>query len=87
MANVIEKFTEYASVTLACPICAFAININFAEYIDAIFDETAIVKCVACKSEFNFVLRMRTRDAELPDAPACGGAQVDRQDNERTTDV
>jgi len=27
------------------------------------------------------------RAAELPDAPACGGAQVDSQDIERTTDV
>jgi len=26
------------------------------------------------------------RDAELPDAPACGGAQVDSQDIERTTE-
>jgi len=29
----------------------------------------------------------KIRAAELPDAPACGGAQVDAQDNERTTDV
>ena len=36
------------------------------------------VTCKSCMSKF--------RDVELPDAPACGGAQVDTQDIERTTE-
>ena len=40
-----------------------------------------------CACSYVYDVSAQTRDAELPDAPACGGAQVDAQDIERTTEI
>ena len=41
--------------------------------------EPEMVSCPLCIRKL--------RAVELPDAPACGGAQVDAQDTERTTEI
>ena len=40
-----------------------------------------------CACSYVYDVSAQTRDAELPDAPACGDGQVETQDDKATTDV